>query len=124
MIQQTQVIKMNNTKNNTHMHESGIEHFSGEMPQEETLQNLANLFKVFGDSTRVKILFVLAKSDMCVYHIAETLDMTISAISHQLSVLNKANLVTSQRQGKTIYYSLADEHVRLIFEQGLDHVCE
>lgn len=124
MIQQTQVIKMNNTKNNTHMHESGIEHFSGEMPQEETLQNLANLFKVFGDSTRVKILFVLAKSDMCVYHIAETLDMTISAISHQLSVLKKANLVTSQRQGKTIYYSLADEHVRLIFEQGLDHVCE
>ena len=115
---------MNNTKNNTHMHESGIEHFSGEMPQEETLQNLANLFKVFGDSTRVKILFVLAKSDMCVYHIAETLDMTISAISHQLSVLKKANLVTSQRQGKTIYYSLADEHVRLIFEQGLDHVCE
>ncbi len=115
---------MNNTKNQTHIHESGIEHFSGEMPQEETLQSLANLFKVFGDSTRVKILFVLAKSDMCVYHIAETLDMTISAISHQLSVLKKANLVTSQRQGKTIYYSLADEHVRLIFEQGLDHVCE
>lgn len=108
----------------THLHENSIEHFTGEMPDEAVLTELANLFKIFGDGTRIKILFVLAKSDMCVYHIAEKLNMTMSAISHQLSILRKANLVCARREGKTVYYSLADDHVRTIFEQGMDHICE
>ncbi len=114
------------TKKNEEINEHGlgIEKDIGEMPDDVTLFQLANLFKIFGDGTRIKILFVLAESDMCVYHIAETLGMTMSAISHQLSVLKNANLVSSKRDGKTVYYSLADDHVRTIIRQGMNHICE
>ena len=94
------------------------------MPPEETLFDLAELFKVFGDSTRVKILYVLFESEMCVCDIAQLLGMTQSAISHQLQVLKKSKLVKSLRKGKTVFYSLADDHVRTIFGQGMEHVAE
>lgn len=94
------------------------------MPEEETLYDLAELFKVFGDSTRMKILCALFEAEMCVCDIAELLNMSQSAISHQLRVLKQAKLVKNRRDGKTIYYSLADDHVRTIFNQGLEHINE
>ena len=95
-----------------------------EMPCEENLYDLAELFKVFGDTTRIRILYVLFEAEMCVCDIAEMLNMTQSAISHQLRVLKQARLVRSRREGKQIYYSLADDHVRTIIGQGMDHVSE
>ena len=95
-----------------------------EMPDEESLYDLAELFKVFGDTTRIRILYVLFESELCVCDIAEILCMTQSAISHQLRVLKQARLVRSRREGKQIYYFLADEHVRTIIGQGMDHVNE
>ena len=94
------------------------------MPDEETLYDLAELFKVFGDSTRVKILCVLFEAEMCVCDIAELLSMSQSAISHQLRVLKQSKLVKNRREGKTIFYSLADQHVRAIFNQGMEHIME
>ena len=94
------------------------------LPDEESLYDLAELFKVFGDTTRIRILYVLFESEMCVCDIAEILNMTQSAISHQLRVLKQARLVRSRREGKQIYYFLADEHVRTIIGQGMDHVEE
>jgi DNA-binding transcriptional ArsR family regulator len=94
------------------------------MPEEEVLLNLADLFKVFSDSTRVKILCALRQSEMCVCDIAALLDMTKSAISHQLRTLRQTRLVKHRRDGKVIYYSLDDDHVGNIFDQGLRHVCE
>ena len=94
------------------------------MPDEEILYDLAELFKVFGDSTRIKILFVLFQSEMCVCDIAALLHMTQSAISHQLRSLKQAKLVKSRRDGKTVFYSLADGHVSTILNQGMDHVQE
>lgn len=94
------------------------------MPQEETLYDLAELFKVFGDSTRIKILWALDESEMCVCDIAFLLNMTQSAISHQLRVLKQAELVKSRREGKIVFYSLKDEHVKQIFDQGLIHISE
>ena len=95
-----------------------------EMPDEESLYDLAELFKVFGDTTRIRILYVLFESEMCVCDIAAVLSMTQSAISHQLKVLKQARLVRSRREGKQIYYFLADDHVRTIIGQGMDHVNE
>ena len=95
-----------------------------EMPEEEALYDLAELFKVFGDTTRIRILYALFESEMCVCDIAEVLNMTQSAISHQLRVLKQARLVRSRREGKQSYYFLADEHVRTIIGQGMDHVTE
>ena len=95
-----------------------------EMPDEERLYDLAELFKVFGDTTRIRILYVLFEAEMCVCDIAEILNMTQSAISHQLRVLKQARLVRNRRDGKQIYYSLADDHVRTIIGQGMDHVNE
>jgi ArsR family transcriptional regulator len=95
-----------------------------EMPDEERLYDLAELFKVFGDTTRIRILYVLLEAEMCVCDIAEILNMTQSAISHQLRVLKQARLVRNRRKGKQIYYSLADDHVRTIIGQGMDHVNE
>ena len=95
-----------------------------EMPDEESLYDLAELFKVFGDTTRIRILYVLFESEMCVCDIAEILNMTQSAISHQLRVLKQARLVRSRREGKQIYYFLADDHVRTIIGQGMDHINE
>ena len=94
------------------------------MPEETELYDLAELFKVFGDSTRIRILYVLFESEMCVCDIAALLGMTQWAISHQLRALKNARLVKSRRDGKTVFYSLADEHVKTILDQGIEHVTE
>lgn len=94
------------------------------MPDEDTLFDLAELFKIFGDSTRIKILFVLLENSMSVNSIAETLGMTQSAVSHQLRILKTNGLVKFTRDGKSLIYSLADSHVTSILNQGLDHVGE
>lgn len=91
---------------------------------DDTLYQLADLFKVFGDPTRIRILSVLSKQELCVKDIADALSMTQSAISHQLRILKQSALVKFRREGKTIYYSLADDHVATIMAQGLEHVCE
>ena len=94
------------------------------MPDEETLYNLAELFKVFGDSTRTKILSALFESEMCVCDLATLTGMTVSAISHQLRILRQTKLVKVRRAGKEVYYSLSDEHVSQIFKLGIEHVNE
>jgi ArsR family transcriptional regulator len=94
------------------------------MPAEDELYDLAELFKVFGDSTRIRILFALFEADICVCDIAELLEMTQSAISHQLRILKNAKLVKNRREGKQVIYYLADEHVRSIINQGLEHIEE
>ena len=95
-----------------------------QMPSEETLVKVADLFKIFGDPTRVRIIFVLFHLEECVRDIAQKLEMTQSAISHQLRILKQSRLVTSRREGKTIFYSLADSHISSIFGQALEHVLE
>ena len=92
------------------------------MPIESELYELADLFKVFGDSTRIKILYVLYENEMCVFDIAKILNMTQSAISHQLRVLKQNRLVKYRKEGKTVLYTLADEHVFTILSQGIEHV--
>ena len=94
------------------------------LPDEERLYDLAELYKVFGDSTRIKILYVLFEAEMCVCDIAQLLGMNQSAISHQLRVLKDSKLVKNRRDGKTVFYSLADDHVRTILGQGMDHITE
>ena len=94
------------------------------MLEEDALYDLAELFKVFGDSTRIRILFVLFEKEVCVCEIAETLMMTQSAMSHQLKILKQSKLVKGRREGKSIFYSLADDHVRTIIQQGIDHIAE
>lgn len=94
------------------------------MPDEGLLIELAELYKVFGDSTRIKILYALFEEEKGVGEIANQLGMTMSAISHQLRILKQARLVKFRREGKMVYYALADDHVRTIFAQGLDHICE
>ncbi|MGH4124095.1 MAG: ArsR/SmtB family transcription factor [Clostridium sp.] len=106
------------------IHEDVVEKVRKSIPQEETLYELADLFKVFGDSTRIKILCVLFQTEMCVCDIAALINMTQSAISHQLRVLKNARLVKHRREGKVVYYSLDDEHVKQIFDQGLIHIKE
>ena len=114
------------------MEENGYLHVDGEilkeidekMPPEEELSDLAEFFKVFGDSTRLKILYVLLSAEMCVYDIAAVLGMSQSAMSHQLLVLKQMDLVKNRREGKTIFYSLADSHIVTILSQGLDHIEE
>lgn len=91
---------------------------------DDTLYRLADLFKVFGDPTRIRILYALSVEELCVQDIADRLSMTQSAISHQLRILKQSALVKFRRDGKTIYYSLADDHVATIMAQGLEHVCE
>ena len=95
-----------------------------QMPAETDLYDLSELFKVFGDSTRIKILYVLFESEMCVGDIAEILNMTQSAVSHQLKVLKNSRLVKFRKEGKTVYYSLDDGHVRSIIDQGFEHIKE
>lgn len=106
------------------IHDDIVNLVKSKMPPEESLYDLAELFKVFGDSTRIKILWALDASEMCVCDIAVLLNMTQSAISHQLRVLKQAKLVRSRKDGKIVYYSLDDEHVRQIFDQGLVHISE
>lgn len=107
-----------------HAHQELVDKVNREMPDEEILYDLAELFKIFGDSTRIKILYVLFESEMCVCDIAQLLNMTQSAISHQLRALKQSKLVKYRREGKTIFYSLADGHVRTIINQGMEHVSE
>ena len=101
-----------------------IEKVYESMPDEEILYDLAELFKIFGDSTRIKILYVLFESEMCVFDISQLLNMSMSAISHQLRILKQAQLVKFRREGKTVFYSLADDHVRTILGNGMEHLCE
>ena len=101
-----------------------LEKVQGDMPDEESLYDLAELFKVFGDTTRIRILYVLFESEMCVCDIAELLNMTQSAISHQLRILKQAHLVRSRRDGKTVFYALDDDHVRTVIGQGMEHIEE
>ena len=91
---------------------------------DETLYQLADLFKVFGDPTRIRILAILSKQELCVQDIADALSMTQSAISHQLRILKQSALVKFRREGKTIFYSLLDEHVHSILSQGMEHITE
>ena len=107
-----------------HNHEAILNHVKADMPADEVLQDLGDLFKIFGDTTRIKIMYALHEDEMCVCAIAELLNMTQSAISHQLKVLKAANLVASRREGKTIYYRLSDDHVKTIIAQGYDHLTE
>ena len=94
------------------------------MPDEDVLYDLAEVFKVFGDSTRIKILYVLSESEMCVCDIAQLLNMNQSAISHQLRILKQNQLVKSRRDGRAVFYSLADGHVKTIMSQGMEHILE
>ncbi|MBE6746473.1 MAG: winged helix-turn-helix transcriptional regulator [Ruminococcaceae bacterium] len=107
-----------------HAHEDIIEKVKKQMPGEEELYDLAELFKVFADSTRIKILYVLFESEMCVCDIAQLIEMSQSAISHQLRVLKQAKLVKFRREGKTVFYSLSDDHVRTMINQGIEHIKE
>lgn len=112
------------TCNCTIIHEELVNEVSKSIPDDETLYDLADLFKVFGDSTRIKVLCALFQAEMCVCDIAALLGMTQSAISHQLRVLKQTRLVKYRREGKVVYYSLDDEHVKSIFDQGLIHISE
>lgn len=106
------------------VHQDVVNDVMAHMPDEDDLIDLAELFKVFGDSTRVKILCALFGSELCVCDIAALLGMTKSAISHQLRVLKQAKLVKNRRDGKTVFYSLDDDHVKTIFDQGIHHITE
>lgn len=106
------------------VHPDVVQKVFDDMPAEESLYDLAELFKVFGDTTRIKILYVLFENEMCVCDLAQILNMTQSAISHQLRVLKQNRLVKFRREGKNIIYSLADDHVRSIINQGMEHIAE
>ena len=106
------------------VHEDAVEQVRSQLPQDEVLYDLAELFKIFGDSTRVKILYALLEAELCVCDIAKLMDVSQSAVSHQLRVLKGSKLVKFRREGKTIYYSLADEHVFRILSQGMEHILE
>ena len=107
-----------------HAHEEIVEKVRDKIPGEDTLYDLTELFRIFADSTRIRIQYVLLESEMCVCDIAALLGMTQSAISHQLRALKNARLVKSRREGKTVFYSLTDDHVKTIIDQGLEHVSE
>lgn len=106
------------------VHEDLLRIVNETMPEETELYDLAELFKVFGDSTRIRILFVLFEAEVCVCDLAQALQMTQSAISHQLKILKQNKLVKSRREGKSVFYSLADDHVRTIIAQGREHIEE
>ncbi|UMZ74115.1 ArsR/SmtB family transcription factor [Natranaerofaba carboxydovora] len=106
------------------IHSEIVDEVRDKMPPDENLYDLAELFKVFGDSTRVRILYALSESEMCVCDLAVLLDMKQSAISHQLRVLKQSRLVKSRRHGKVVYYSLNDDHVEKIFHEGYMHIIE
>lgn len=106
------------------VHEDVVTQVQQNLPQEEKLFRLAELFKVFGDGTRIRILYVLQEAEVCVCDLATLLGMTQSAVSHQLRILRQASLIRSRRDGKTVFYSLADDHVATLLRQGMEHVCE
>jgi ArsR family transcriptional regulator len=106
------------------IHVDIVEKRRAEMPEDEKLYDLAELFKIFGDSTRVKILWALNEEELCVCDIASLLNMKQSAISHQLRILKQARLVKNRREGKVVFYSLLDHHVTKIFDMGMEHIDE
>ena len=106
------------------VHEELLKIVREKLPAEEQLYDLAELFKVFGDSTRIRILFVLFESEVCVCDLAAALNMTVSAVSHQLKILKQNKLIKNRREGRSVFYSLADEHVRMIVSQGMEHIEE
>ena len=106
------------------VHQDIIDKVAKVMPDESVLYDAAELLKVFGDPTRIRIIFVLEQSEMCVCDIANLLGMTQSAISHQLRVLKQARLVKYRRDGKAVYYSVSDDHVHTIMAMGLEHINE
>ena len=110
--------------NCTIIHDDIVMKVKDNLPEEEQLYDLAEFFKVFGDTTRIKIICALFESEMCVCDLANVLKMTQSAISHQLRILKQARLVKYRRDGKVIYYSLDDDHIKGIFDQGLHHINE
>ncbi len=109
---------------NNIIHKEAVNQALKNMPDEEILFDLAEFFKIFGDSTRVKILCSLFTSEMCVCDISATLSMTHSAVSHQLRLLKQARLIKSRKDGKVVYYSLNDDHIKTIFDMGLSHITE
>jgi len=108
----------------THIHPEAAALVRDHLPRDEVLCDLAELFKIFGDSTRVKILYALLEAELCVCDIASLMEVTQSAVSHQLRVLKASKLVKFRREGKTVYYSLADGHVSRILSQGMEHILE
>lgn len=106
------------------IHRETVREIERTFPQEKTLLCLSDFFKLFGDCTRMKILYSLIKDELCVCDIAALLKMSVSAISHQLKVLRDANLVKTRHEGKSIFYSLTDEHVSQIIEFGMEHIFE
>ncbi len=108
----------------TEVHDELLRVVREKLPCEDELYDLAELFKVFGDSTRIRILFVLFEAEVCVCDLSSALNMTTSAISHQLKILKQSKLVKSRREGKSVFYSLADAHVRTMISQGLEHIEE
>ena len=107
-----------------HVHQDAVNEVLGGMPSDETLYDLAELFKAFGDSTRIKILYALFEAELCVCDISRLLGLTQSAVSHQLRVLKGSRLVKFRREGKAVFYSLDDDHVRKIIGQGMEHIRE
>ncbi len=107
-----------------HLHKDTLARVMAQLPADEELYDLAELFKVFGDSTRIKILYALFESELCVCDIAQLLNLTQTAVSHQLRVLKGSKLVKFRREGKTVFYSLDDDHVRSIIGQGMEHLNE
>lgn len=106
------------------IHEDVVKKVEEALPEDEILYDLAELFKAFGDSTRVKIICALFESDMCVCDLASILGVSQSAVSHQLRTLKAARLVKFRREGKVVYYSLEDEHIKHIFNEGFKHITE
>ena len=112
------MIEINNTN------DTELKRIMDKIPNDDFIINMAELFKVFGDSTRIRILYVLFEAEVCVCDLAQVLNMTQSAISHQLRILKNSKLVKCRREGKSVFYSLADDHVRTIIAQGRDHIEE
>ena len=106
------------------IHEDIVKKVKQTFPKDEMMFDLADFYKIFGDTTRIKILYALDKSELCVCDISALLGMSLSAVSHQLKILRDSNLVKTRREGKVVYYSLADEHVKSILECGIEHISE
>ena len=107
-----------------HVHDEVVEEVKEHLPEEDKLYDLADFFKIFADSTRIKILYVLLMHEMCVCDLAGILGVSQSAMSHQLRILKQMNLVRARREGKTVFYSLADGHIQTIISQGMEHIAE
>ena len=106
------------------IHHEAVDKVTQHMPEEEIFFQVSNYFKVLGDQTRAKIIWALDLNELCVCDLANVLDMTKSAVSHQLGILRRAKLITFRREGKNVFYSLADDHVRCMFKSGMEHIHE